>query len=210
MKEVEEFKTNPKNKINILESTINLDQIEINQNKKREEKKYLILEDNLGKNENYNNIFINKRRNKFINNKNIQKVHINFIIKLKRFYFLMILLIISFIQITSLFNENQRNIFLKLSEITLKVNGSNFKILSDNFFQRYKPYEIYLNGSLQNIDNNFNYEKNYIFIFNIKWNISITMTNLMFQGCDKISLKNELIIPKIYQKGHSLNFIKIN
>jgi len=74
----------------------------------------------------------------------------------------MILLIISFIQITSLFNENQRNIFLKLSEITLKVNGSNFKILSDNFFQRYKPYEIYLNGSLQNIDNNFNYEKNYI------------------------------------------------
>ena len=31
MKEVEEFKTNPKNKINILESTINLDQIEIQQ-----------------------------------------------------------------------------------------------------------------------------------------------------------------------------------
>ena len=27
----------------------------MNQNKKREEKKYLILEDNLGKNENYNN-----------------------------------------------------------------------------------------------------------------------------------------------------------
>ena len=34
------------------------------------------------------------------------------------------------------------------------------------------------------------------------------MTNLMFQGCDKISLKNELITTKIYQKGHSLNFIK--
>ena len=55
MEEVEDFKMNPKNKINILESTINLDQIEINQNKKKEEKKYLILEDNLGKNENYNN-----------------------------------------------------------------------------------------------------------------------------------------------------------
>ncbi len=37
---------------------------------------------------------------------------------------------------------DQSSIFLKLTEITLKLNQGYYSILSNKFFQRYKPCEI--------------------------------------------------------------------
>ena len=143
------------------------------------------------KNEKNNNLFSREKRKKFINNKTIKENNINSYIKFKRFHILLILCIISFIKNSSVFSEhNQQNIFFKLSEITLKINSTNnFQILSDTFFQRNKPYEIYINDSLPDMIRSlyyFNYIKNNILIFKIKWNISITVTDFMFQSCDKI------------------------
>ena len=54
------------------------------------------------------------------------------------------LLLIFFTNISALLGESNQG-YLKLSEITLKIKEKNkFKILSLEFFQKYKPKEIYI------------------------------------------------------------------
>ena len=90
-----------------------------------------------------------------------------------------------------LVKHNRQNNHLKLSEITLKVIGKeNFRILSSDFFRMYKPIEIDINDTLQDIisyEYNFTYPTNYKNIFTIKWNISIIKTNYMFKECRYIT-----------------------
>ena len=216
IKEEKFFETNQKNEIVTKEENINSNQIKIKQKTKIIEKRKHIFHDKSSlKIENNNNIFRNKNKK---NDKRFKDNNINFHNKFKRFYFVMILFIIPIINSTytsviykeemsdiiesPLFQENnqtnqtnqtnQSNTFLNLSEITLTLVYGSYRILSDNFFQRYKPYEIYINNSLQknikNYYNNYNNYNNYNkrLIFKIKWNISITMTNSMFQGCNNI------------------------
>ena len=97
-----------------------------------------------------------------------------------------------FITFFFLFCEcNYRKILLNLSKVTLKVYGKgSIKILSDNFFNRYKYCEIYFNDSIINITKNELYfDSNYsLYIDNITilWNITISSIDKMFQNCDKI------------------------
>ena len=129
----------------------------------------------------------------FINNKNIQRINSNFLIKMKRFYFLIKLFIILFLKISFLSGElNEQNNLVKLSEISLKVNGSNnFRILSDEFFNSYQPYKITMNDSLQDeITNKYKCDsslKYCIYFFVLEWNITLKTTNNMFKNCYNIT-----------------------
>ena len=99
------------------------------------------------------------------------------------------LLLIFFTNISALLGESNQG-YMKLSEITLKIKEKNkFKILSLEFFQKYRPKEIYINDTLQDIisyEYNFTYPNNYTNIFKIIWNISITTANSMFMNCQNI------------------------
>ena len=101
MKKAKYIKMNKKNKKFIKEGITDLKQLEINQKNKRENKKENNTR-NLSFEFKNNNIFSNKTRKNFINKKSIQKIQINFHIKLRRFYFL-ILFIILFIKFSSIF-----------------------------------------------------------------------------------------------------------
>ena len=71
------------------------------------------------------------------------------------------------------------------SEITLKTKEiGNIKILSDNFFNNYKPCEVKINGNPKNINNSYVFDSESITI--ITWNININSTKEMFSNCDKI------------------------
>ena len=142
----------------------------------------------------------NKKREYLIRNKNfikfnkleIQKTHEKFNIKTKSFFVLMKILIISFINISCFLDEhNKRNIFLKSSEINLKVKGEdNVLILSPNFFHIFTPNEIYINN--EDTPHESNYEYNLVYLnldiinIKIKWDISITNTSYMFERCSQI------------------------
>ena len=167
IQKVKIIEVNRENKKVIIEENINVNQLEINQEKKSIKKNKHMFYDkslNIKKNSNIFNIEIKK------NNKSIQRIHFKFHNKFKKFYFLMISFIIPFINSadTSLihknnitdsppFSENNQtnqtnqssSTFLKSSEITLKLNQGYYQILSNKFFQRYKPYEIYINKTLQ-------------------------------------------------------------
>ena len=70
-----------------------------------------------------------------------------------------------------------------LSEVTLKTKeGEDIQILSNNFFNNCRPYEVNINGSPQDIKtiHTINSESTII----IRWNIDITSTNEMFKDCD--------------------------
>ena len=72
-----------------------------------------------------------------------------------------------------------------LSEITLKTKDiGNINILSDTFFNDYKPSEVIINGSPQSINNSYDFYSESITI--IKWNININSTKEMFSFCGKI------------------------
>jgi len=153
-KKVKFIEANQENKKVIKEENINLNQSELNKKKKHIKNKKHLSHDKSLKIEKCNSIINDKIKK---NNKSIKKNHTKF----KRFSFLMILFIIPFTnssntvvnydeETNSEYHQtNQRRIFLKFSEITLKLNQGNYPILSNNFFQRYKPYEIYINNSLQ-------------------------------------------------------------
>ena len=83
---------------------------------------------------------------------------------------------------------NQINFFSKISEVTLKIKATkNVTILSDDFFQRYKPYEIYINDSrYDNITNHYDFNDSGNITIKIKWNNTINNTESMFRSCDKI------------------------
>ena len=75
--------------------------------------------------------------------------------KFENFFLLILRCIISLINISYIFSNKNHDIFLKLTEITLKVKGTgNIKILSDSFFKKYNQCEIYINDILQNITKN--------------------------------------------------------
>ena len=84
--------------------------------------------------------------------KNHLRTNSYFLNKFKIYYEILILLLINLS--LNFVKLNQEKIIFKLSEITLKVKGTDYiKILSDSFFQKYNQCEIYINGILQNITN---------------------------------------------------------
>ena len=81
---------------------------------------------------------------------------LNFIF-IKKDKFVNSIKIILIIKLLFLFCECEK-LLLKFSEITLTIRGlGNLKILSDKFFEEYKPYEIYVNDSSFEIKNEFFY-----------------------------------------------------
>ena len=107
----------------------------------------------------------------------------------KNIYNILGILIISFINASSLFCNFNKNLLFKLSEVSLTINGTgNIKILSDNFFKKYNKCDIYINDSLQNIASNeydFN-SSEYIYKIKIIWNDIITTAGTMFAKCSNI------------------------
>ena len=83
---------------------------------------------------------------------------------------------------------NKDKILFNFSEITLKVKGNgNIIILSDNFYQSYKPSKIYIIDSLENIaTNKYYFNNSEIHTLRIEWNTIINNTNEMFMDCNKI------------------------
>ena len=110
------------------------------------------------------------------------------IIKYFSLFQLYILISINFGFFLCIFNK--KNLLFKLSEITLKTFGNgSFIILSDTFFRKYNPSEIYINNILQPVSKNeydFNYQNNGINVVRIIWNISMNTTNSMFSDCENI------------------------
>ena len=101
--------------------------------------------------------------------------------------FLRNLIILYLKMIFSLIQCSNQKLLLKVSEVTIKINTKgNITILSDNFFQRYNPLQIYINGYLQeNITNKYYFNKTSI--INLIWNNTIESTENMFIGCNKIT-----------------------
>ena len=144
--------------------------------------------------------FIDKNRiNKIgiIQNKNYKqnKTDSSLNIKLSKYSYnfktfnIFLYLIILFINLIILLCECSREkIILNFSEIILKINGTgNITILSDNFFQRYKPDQIYIVDSFDYITTNEYYFTNTeIYTIRIKWNNILQSTNYMFLDCNKI------------------------
>ena len=83
--------------------------------------------------------------------------------------------------------SNQERLLFKLSEIILKIRGpGNISILSDNFFQKYNPYEIEINASSKIIKNKYYVNNLENITVKVVWNDTITNTSEMFQHCDNI------------------------
>ena len=60
--------------------------------------------------------------------------------------------------------------------------------MSSNYFKRYNPCEIIINGSTANIiDNKYYFNDSGIIEVNIKWNVTIKDTIKMFQNCYNIT-----------------------
>ena len=82
-------------------------------------------------------------------------------------------------------------IFLShLSNITLRINGIGYNKIfgsKDHFYSQYYPNEVYINGKKQdkvNYTYYFNDTDNYV---QLKWNLTITNCNYMFEGCHNIT-----------------------
>ena len=115
-----------------------------------------------------------------------------FHIYLRVYIYLLILCIISLLKYeTILCKFNKRSFLFKLSEVTLKTNGTGtYKILSDYFFQLYNQCQIYINDIFQNETKNeydFNYSNNGIHKIRIIWDINVNTTFSMFSGCNHIT-----------------------
>ena len=109
--------------------------------KRKEDEKKFILKCSKDKiNEKYSNIDLNNKRN-YLNNRKLLLTKKIYFFFLRKFLNLLIIFINN-IPISYLFNK--KSILLKLSEVTLKTNGTGtFKILSDDFFNKYNQYNIY-------------------------------------------------------------------
>ena len=115
-----------------------------------------------------------------------------FHIFLRIYTYLLILYVIFLFKYASIVcNFNKRSLIFKLSEITLKINGTGtYKILSDYFFQLYNQCKIYINDVFQNESKNeynFNYSNNGIHNIRINWDFSVNTTFAMFNGCNHIT-----------------------
>ena len=72
-----------------------------------------------------------------------------------------------------------------LSKVILKTKESgNIQILSNNFFNNYRPYEVNINGSPKDIKTIHTINSKSTII--IRWNINIKSTKEMFKDCEKI------------------------
>ena len=71
-----------------------------------------------------------------------------------------IIFIIFFGSFINFIKCNRRNILSKISEVTLKIEGTgNINIFADDFY--FGEYEVYINGHLQNTPKNiYNFENN--------------------------------------------------
>jgi len=85
---------------------------------------------------------------------------------------------------------NQRNILFQMSEVTLKINeAGTIQILSDDFFQNYKPLSVYINGNIESQVKNkygFTNQESGINTVRIIWNTEIKSTKKMFWQCNKL------------------------
>ena len=146
---------------------------EINQEKKREEEKNIISQDQSlkTKNNNNNNKFNNKYKKTKLNNK---KININFLINFKRSFISMrFFIILSLVSIFSIIGIcNKQNNFLKMSEITLKIMGKDaFTILPFEFFSAFLPDKIYVNNLFlesKEHEYKFNFSVYHLYTFIIK------------------------------------------
>ena len=79
---------------------------------------------------------------------------------------------------------------MKLSEITLKINGTGiFNIFSDNFFKVNNQCDIYINGEHKTEKKNkfyFTQQNDKLNVVRISWNKKINDVSSMFNGCEKI------------------------
>ena len=158
--------------------------------KDKKKKKFISIYNNEMKKMNVS--YIIQRKNNNFNNNILQIFLMKFPIKFRRLFSMLIFYIIIFINFTSILSEfNKRNILFESSEITLTINGTGpIKFLSDNFFQLYKPCQIYINNILQTeIKNeyNFDYQNYSINFLKIIWDINIITTESMFSGCINIT-----------------------
>ena len=135
----------------------------------------------------YKSIFFYTQDN-YINDKYLLYIQNNF----KIYFSIFTLLLISSINFFKFFIESNRKSYLfKSYEISLKIKGNgNFKILSDSFFDKYKPSEIYINNGTQNDINNFytfdnqeNYNNTVIIIWDVE---KINTADSMFSNCNQI------------------------
>ena len=117
---------------------------------------------------------INKNLSK---NKSYSKQGHNFLI------FLILFIKLKFL----LYKCNQENFIFKLSEVIIRINATgNVTILSDYFFQRYNPCQIYINDSLyHNITNKYYFNNSGNITIKIEWNNTIESTAQMFKDCNK-------------------------
>ena len=99
--------------------------------------------------------------------------------------FVLIILINPFIILNKC---NLRNVLLKPSEITLKIQGEDKedKIISSTFYENYKNIDVYINNTLKEESNYEYYFPNGISIVKIIFNIEITSANRMFSECNNI------------------------
>ena len=83
---------------------------------------------------------------------------------------------------------NKEKFLVKSSNVTLKIKAEeNVTILSDDFFNRYNPCEIYINNSLSDdILNRYNFNDSENISIIIKWNNTIYDAESMFRDCEKI------------------------
>jgi len=135
----------------------------------------------------YKSIFFYTQDN-YINDKYLLYIQNNF----KIYFSIFTLLLIPSINFFKFFIESNRKSYLfKSYEISLKIKGNgNFKILSDSFFDKYKPSEIYINNGTQNDINNFytfdnqeNYNNTVIIIWDVE---KINTADSMFSNCNQI------------------------
>ena len=96
-----------------------------------------------------------------------------------------IIFIIFFGSFINFIKCNRRNILSKISEVTLKIEGTgDINIFADDF--NFREYEVYINGNLQNISKNiYNFENN-INDVKIIFKENPTSTAYMFYGCENI------------------------
>ena len=118
----------------------------------------------------------------------ITKKNYSYQISLSRNKLLLYITLLLFVSVSFYFCQfSKRNLLFNFSKITLKTNGiGNIKILSNEFFENYKPCSVYINDSPQDINNEyfFNYSQSIIII--ISWNVSIISTKNMFLDCHNI------------------------
>ena len=168
---------------NLKETKIYLNWVNITRIFLKEVKKFK-EQDNIDKMKTIRNIYIIQNKIDFPLNRNRSKCPNNFKL-LNIFLYSFMLFINLFILLCQC---NRAKILFHFSELTLKVKGiGEITILSNYFYQRYKPNQIYINNSLENItENRYYFINSEINTIRMEWNYKIENTSSMFRDCNKI------------------------